>query len=192
MPAPLRTWLRSFRRGTPREDPSECEDPLGWKAASELIDNLNLDKRDKTLVRTRWLCEAKRYEKLWARQRSAYYWLRVFIVTGAATVPVLAGLSVSKIATALVGLGVAILTGLDALFRLDSRWQQARLAAIAMSFEGWEFLELSGKEYKETNHREALKGFMRRLEELNERLSTRRLDLFKVEGREPPSEGGSN
>ena len=57
----------------------------------------------------------------------------------------LAGLGAGRVATAFVGLVVAILTALDSLFRFGFRWQQARRAADAVAFEGWEFLERIGR-----------------------------------------------
>jgi hypothetical protein len=185
MSSPVKEWLRSLVCGTGDDDLN------GWKTAEELIGELDLDEMDRKLLRTRWLHEAKRYEKLWARQRRWYYRLRVLMIIGAATVPVLAGLSVSTLATALVGLGVAILTGLDALFNLDSRWQQGRLAATEIGFEGWQFLELSAKEYEGKDHRDAFRIFLGRLEELNERLATRRLDLFRAQERKSPTPGAT-
>jgi len=93
-----------------------------------------------------------------------YYIIRVPIILGAATVPVLASLSVPKLVTALVGLGVAILSGLDSFLRFGLRWQQQRRAAASIEFEGWQFRELSGHYAKHTAHKDALKVFLGRLE----------------------------
>jgi hypothetical protein len=155
-----------------------------WKAAENLINNLEgLDDTERQIVRTRWLSVAKRYEELWRNERIAYYSFRVPIIIGAATVPVLASLSVPRIATALVGLAVAILTGLDSLFQFGNRWRQGRLAATLITFEGWRFLELSGEAYEKLGRQDAYKLFLTQLEKLNERLSTTRLDLFSDKGR---------
>ena len=150
-----------------------------WEAAENIIGKLEeLDETEREIVRTRWLTEVKQYDRLWQRQRLGYYSLRVPMVVVAATVPLLASLNVPKLTTALAGLAVAILTGLDSLFRLGTRWQQGRLAETRISFEGWRFLELSGEDYRFKKRREAYEIFLTRLEKLNEELSTARLDLF--------------
>lgn len=154
-----------------------------WEAAENLVDNLEgLDDTERQIVRARWLSVAKRYEELWRNQRIAYYAFRAPIIVGAATVPVLAGLSTPKIATALVGLAVAILTGLDSLFQLGNRWRQGRLAATLITFEGWRFLELSGETYGKLGRRDAYQLFLTQLEKLNEHFSTTRLDLYSDKG----------
>jgi hypothetical protein len=90
---------------------------------------------------------------------------------------------VPKIATVLVGLVVAILTALDGLFRLGSRWQQARLAEEMLSSEGWRFIGLTGDAYEGIEQRkDAYKVFLARLEKLNEQLSLMRLGLFSEKG----------
>lgn len=55
-----------------------------------------------------------------------------------------------ELATALVGLSVAILTGLDSLFRLAERWRQARFTAAVMVFEGWRFVGLLRRDLRES------------------------------------------
>jgi hypothetical protein len=162
----------------------------GWETAEELIDGFKeLEKAEREIVRTRWLNEVMLYHHLWKRQRFAYYALRAPMIIGATTVPVLASLSVPKIATVLVGLAVAILTAFDGLFRLGSRWRQARFAEERLSSEGWQFLELAGENYEKAERRAAYKAFLRRIEKLNEQLSMMRLELFdeKDPGEAPAS-----
>lgn len=158
----------------------------GWSAASALISSAEgLTDEQRDFVRTRWLGEARRYDRAWRAQRLGYYSLRVPIIIGAATVPVLASLAVPKLATALVGLAVAILTGIDSLFRLGLRWQQERRAANAIIFEGWQFLELTGPEYQGMSRGAAYTLFLGRLEALNEQLSSKYLELFTEDGQGP-------
>jgi len=88
-------------------------------------------------------------------------------------------LDVPKVATAVVGLGVAILTGLDSFFRYGLRWQQQRLAAAEIEAEGWAFLELSGRYARYPDHEKALTVFLGRLETMHRRLATTYLDLFR-------------
>lgn len=150
-----------------------------WKTAALLIDSVDgLDEQERHILHSRWLNEARRYDELWHKQRLAYFGLRAPMIIGAATVPVLAGLSVPTGITAVTGLAVAILTGFDGLFRLGERWRQGRVAATTITVEGWRFLELSGDIYGVMERRDAYKLFLSRLEEMNERVSMRRVDIF--------------
>jgi len=138
----------------------------------------DLDEKERDIVRLRWLDSAERYDRLWRGHRLIYYGFRVPIIIGAATVPVLASLEVPKVATALVGLGVAILTGLDSFFRFGLLWQQQRRASADLEAEGWEFLELSGPYAEHDEHKGAYTMFLGRLEAMNRQLATSYLDLF--------------
>lgn len=173
-------WLKSTGGG--------ALDRKSWETAEKLVSGLEeLEAAEQDIVRTRWLNESRQYHKLWKSQRFAYYSFRIPMVVGATTVPVLASLSVPKIATVLVGLAVAILTALDGLFRLGSRWRQARFAEEMLSSEGWRFLGLTGETYEKlAGRREAYKVFLARLEKLNEQLAMMRLELFSEKG--PDSE----
>ncbi|HEX4625671.1 MAG TPA: DUF4231 domain-containing protein [Solirubrobacteraceae bacterium] len=167
-----------------RLTPSTWDPGPTWKTTEKVLDG-ELDEAQRSVVKARWLGEAERWQNLWQRQRFIYwYCFRIPIIIGAATVPVLASLSVSKVATALVGLVVAILTGLDSFFTLGTKWQQARLAADATGSEGWRFIELSEDLYKDQTHREAYPKFLTRLERLNGRLARERVDLYSSEGKD--------
>jgi hypothetical protein len=156
-----------------------------WRSAERLLDGLKeLSEQERDVVRTRWLVETRRYDELWQKQRLGYFLLRGLTVVGAAIVPVMVSLSAPKLATALVGVSVAILTGFDSLFRLAERWRQARFAAAVMTFEGWRFLELSGEIYGGLNRRDACQVFLSRLEDVHERISMMRLDIFADGDRE--------
>ena len=161
---------------------------VDWGVVQEKLPTIlvGLDEKELDIVRLRWLESAKRYDELWRAHRQVFYLVRVPIIIGAATVPVLASLSVPKVATAVVGLVVAILTGLDSFFRFGLRWQQQRQAAAEIESEGWEFLELSGTYATHGNHKEAYKQFLGRLEAINRRLATAYLDLFRDTEKRPP------
>jgi hypothetical protein len=151
----------------------------------------DLSEQQREIVRLRWFDEANRYDVLWRQQRFIHYWFRVPIIAGSATVPVLASLSAAKIATVLVGLVVAILSGIDSFFHLGLRWQQQRRAGTTINFEGWQFIELSG-EYQGKSHVSQYETFLGRIEALNQRLSTKYLDIFSDDtGSLPGQRGGT-
>jgi hypothetical protein len=88
------------------------------------------------------------------------------------------------LATALLGLVVAILTGPDSVFRFGLRWQLQRHAAAELEAEGWEFLELSRSDaHKE--HTSAFTLFLGRLEAMNEQIATTYLDIFRDTDKSP-------
>jgi hypothetical protein len=125
--------------------------------------------------------QTKNFERLWRNQRGFYHFLRIPIILGATTIPVLASLSVDRLATALVGLVVAALTGLDSYFQLRDRWQQHRRTATDLESQGWAFLELSG-DYEGKSRREAYKLFIGRLESINNRAAQAYLNIFDRPG----------
>jgi Protein of unknown function (DUF4231) len=173
--------LAALRRLSPEGEAS-------WRDALALIDGLQGPDPDKNLsaeqckfLKSRWVGQTIMYEQLWRSQRGAYYLFRVPIILGATTIPVLASLSAPKLATAIVGLAVAVLTALDSFFQLGSRWQQHRLAATELGFRGWEFLELSGGYAKKTRS-VAYAEFITELESMNKKLATAYLALFRPVG----------
>jgi hypothetical protein len=158
-----------------------------WDDAADVLENdSGLTPAQLKIVQARWIDQGRRSDALWRNQRLAYYAFRVPIIIGAATVPVLASLQVPHLFTAAVGLAVAILTGLDSFLHYGVRWQHQRRAATALTFEGWAFLELTGV-YAERSKDEAYRLFLKRLEELNERLETNYLDLFRESAQNPRS-----
>jgi len=98
---------------------------------------------------------------------------------------VLVSLSADKTTTALIGLGVAILTGLDSFLQLGPRWQQHRQAATKIGFEGWQFAALAGP-YSGKGRAAAYLEFMTNLERLNQSLESTYFELFKAEASKPP------
>jgi hypothetical protein len=168
-----------LRRATQRQ----AQRDRTWQEAAALLDHArDLSSEQKRVIRMRWLEQAETYDRTWRDLRLGHYALRVPIIAGAATVPALAGLAVPRIWTALVGLGVAVLTGFDSFFQFGVRWQLLRKAANAMVSEGWEFVELTGPYSKYTAHSDGFKVFCGRLEALNEHLQANYLDTFRGDG----------
>lgn len=148
-----------------------------WPVIKKGLSDLDAERQE--IVKLRWFEETKNFDLGWRRKRAAHYCFRVPTIIGAATVPVLAGLSVSRYTTAIVGLVVAVLTGLDSFFQLETRWQQQRRSALQLQFEGWQFVELSGDYAQFDTHADAYKRFLKRLEELNLNLSESYIASFR-------------
>jgi hypothetical protein len=150
-----------------------------WDQAEALVKELPISERQRLIITTRWVEHGRRYERMWRSQRGRHYALRVPIILGAATVPVLASLNTAKVATVLVGLAVAVLTGLDSFFSLGTRWQQYRRAATEITFAGWEYLEEKGKYRGETPDK-AFHTFIEELEDLNKRVEIAYINLLRL------------
>jgi hypothetical protein len=150
-----------------------------WDEAEALVHELPMSERQRRIIATRWVEHGRRYERMWRSQRGRHYALRVPIIFGAATVPVLASLDAAKAATVVVGLAVAVLTGLDSFFSLGTRWQQYRRAATEITFAGWELLEEKGKYLGKTPD-EAFHVFIEHLEELNKRVEIAYINLLRL------------
>jgi hypothetical protein len=150
-----------------------------------LIDALGGDTEDSLrpeqcrLLKVRWVEQAKMYDQLWRVQRATYYMVRVPIILGATTIPVLASLGAGRLATALVGLAVALLTALDSFLQLGSRWHQHCRTATELGFEGWMFLERAGAYAGKTTH-QAYQAFVTRLEAMNHKAALTYLSAFRA------------
>jgi hypothetical protein len=156
-----------------------------WREAVTLIDALGADAEDGLspeqcqILKTRWVEQAMMYDQLWRGQRAIYYLVRVPIILGATTIPVLASLSVDKLIVALVGLAVALLTALDSFLQLGPRWHQHSHTATELGFEGWLFLERAGS-YSGKTPRQAYEAFITRLEAMNRKAAFTYLSAFRA------------
>ncbi len=175
-----RSWIGSLLQ-RPSSDVQAC-----WDEARRLIDAMkgqdgqdSLTGEQCEIVLCRWLGQVEMYERLWRGQRNVYYLLRVPIIIGATTIPVLASLKVPTGWTAGVGLAVALLTALDSFFQLGRRWQLHRQAATELGFEGWEFISLIDR-YEKQTRAGAYRLFIAEVENLNKRLATNYLDVFRA------------
>jgi hypothetical protein len=178
-PRPRRlTWSARLGRGRPAVEDS-------WVEASRLIDALGGDGEEDLsaeqcrILKIRWIEQAKMYEQIWRQQRAVYYIVRVPIILGATTIPVLASLGVNKLVTALVGLAVALLTALDSFLQLGSRWHRHCHTATELVFEGWMFLERAGGYAGKSMH-QAYRLFITRLEGMNRRAAFTYLSAFRA------------
>src|SRR5262245_29273597 len=155
---------------------------VNWADIDARLDAIlsDLDDTQRDLIRIRWLQAAQRKERLWRSHRSHYYWMRIPIIIGAATVPVLVSFNIADWNTATVGLHVAILTGLDSFLRYGLRWQQLRHASAEIESEGWRFLVLTGPYAEFPDHKTAYTPFLGNIDTIERRHATDYLDLFRA------------
>jgi hypothetical protein len=180
---PHRAGALPWRSARRRRRDAAVED--SWDEALRLIDALGGEGDDRLspeqcqVLRVRWVEQARMYDQLWRGQRAVYYLVRVPIILGATTIPVLASLGVDKLVTALVGLGVALLTALDSFLQLGSRWHQHCHTATELAFEGWMFLERAGG-YAGKTALQAYRTFITRLEVMNHKAALTYLSAFRA------------
>lgn len=117
-----------------------------------LIDDLELEPRQKRVLRSRWLEQVLWLERKARRARNFYYGLRLTTVIGALLVPALVTISVSddtldawvKAATWVVSLVVAISAAVTQFFHFGERWRSYRRTAERLKAEGWLYFQLGG------------------------------------------------
>jgi hypothetical protein len=178
----VRTWwlIARLQRPTPEVQAS-------WRNARRILRGMrgesprdNVTAKQCEVLESRWIDQTLMYERLWRSQRGVYYLVRVPIILGATTIPVLASLHVPAGWTVGVGLTVAVLTALDSFFQLGARWQLHRHAATELGFEGWEFISLVGRYAKKTRA-SAARDFIAELEVMNKKLALAYLAVFREE-----------
>ena len=138
-----------------------------------LIDGLELPEVRKHALRSRWLDQV-----LWMEGRTARasFWhsiLRVTALVGGILIPVLAGLSIEgslanipHYSIVVLGLVVAISTGLEELFQFGERWRHYRQTVETLKIEGWRFFQLSDPYRRYGDHAQAYPLFADRVEDV--------------------------
>jgi len=118
----------------------------------EAIDSLALDDMQRRFLVARWLDQVTWMEAKSGQARDRYYALRLTTVIGAVVVPGLVGLdavggtieTVSRIATWLVSLVVAISAAVEQFFHFGERWHHYRETTERLKAEGWLYFQLAG------------------------------------------------
>jgi hypothetical protein len=138
-----------------------------------LVDELELDDRQKRFLRTRWLDQTVWFEGKARQSQQRYYALRLIAIVGGLTVPALVSLNVggnsdSAIAWATFALSLLVATAVavEGFFRYGERWRHYRRTAELMKSQGWQFYELAGAFESHRTHRTAFRAFATSVEGL--------------------------
>ena len=99
-PETARSWTRRWLFDPDRSVRAFVE--RSCQEARALVGEIGLDEIQQKIVRSRWVEQGRMYEAVWRRQPFAYRLLRIPIIIGAATLPVLVSLSADKTTTALI------------------------------------------------------------------------------------------
>lgn len=136
-----------------------------------LIDSLDLEERQKHILKSRWLDQVAWTEGKTAHARNWYYGLRLTTIIGGLIVPALIGLNfegtISDIFRWIVfslSLMVAITNAVEEFFQYGERWRHFRRIAEMLKSEGWQFFQLSGSYSRRNSHAHAYEKFASRVE----------------------------
>lgn len=143
------------------------------KAFQRLIDDADLDARERDFLEFRWLNQLAWMEARAASAQRFYYRLRLVTIVGAVLVPALVALNslggwernAVQIGAWVVSLVVAISASVEGFFQFGQRWRSYRSSAERLKSEGWMYMELAGP-YASPSHAEAYATFVSRVEEL--------------------------
>jgi Protein of unknown function (DUF4231) len=139
-----------------------------------LIEELDVDDRQKRFLRSRWLDQVAWLEVKAKQCQQRYYGLRLVAIVGGLIVPALVSLNVrqGKVASPLawttftLSLVVAIAVSLEGFFHYGERWRQYRRTAELLKSHGWQFYELAGAYAGYRSHRTAFRSFAATVEGL--------------------------
>ena len=157
-----------------------------------LIDNAQLDDRQREFMKLRWLDQLTWMESKAGKAQRLYYCLRLVTIVGAVVVPALvAGSTVAgwpgdaaQIGTWIVSLVVAVSAAVEGFFQFGQRWRNYRSTAERLKTEGWLYLQLAGP-YASTA--DAYRMFANRVEELIERNVTVYITEVTAEKQQAPA-----
>jgi hypothetical protein len=140
-----------------------------------LIDDANLDTRQRDFLELRWLDQVTWMEARAAKAQRFYYRLRLVTIVGAVVVPALVALNTlngwpgdaAQIGAWIVSLVVAVSAAVEGFFQFGHRWRNYRSTAERLKTEGWLYLELAGPyAVVDGSHKDAYPTFVSRVEEL--------------------------
>jgi hypothetical protein len=139
-----------------------------------LIDELELDERQKRFMRSRWLDQIVWLEGKAKQSQQRYYALRLVAIVGGLVVPALVSLNVraGTVASATawttfaVSLLVAVAVAVEGFFHYGERWRHYRHTCELLKSHGWQFFELAGAYEGQRDHRTAFRAFAAAVEGL--------------------------
>jgi hypothetical protein len=139
-----------------------------------LIDEFELDDRQKRFMRARWLDQMAWFDRKARQTQRRYYVLRLVAIVGGLVVPALVSLNVrhGQVASAVawttfaLSLVVGISVAVDGFFNYGGRWRQYRRTAELLKGHGWQFFELVGAYSGYQTHNAAFLPFAAAVEAL--------------------------
>jgi hypothetical protein len=148
----------------------------GWvvQEFGGLLDDFDLDERQRLFVRSRWLGQMAWFDAKAKLAQRRYYALRLVAIVGGLIVPALVSLDIHNNTTAstiawttfALSLVVGIAVSVDGFFNYGGRWRQYRRTSELLKGQGWQYFELIGIYSGYPNHRAAFPRFAAAVEAL--------------------------
>jgi hypothetical protein len=153
--------------------PAKAETPIvNEEELGKVIDALDLDDRQKSYLKRRWLHHLVLVHEHFLLNQTCYFGFRRIIVICGVTIPVLSTLSMNDaftpyptIVIAILGAVVAGSAAWEGVKNYGGVWQEKWRTVELMLVEGWQFFELSGDKYQSYKaHRLAFTRFVTEVE----------------------------
>jgi hypothetical protein len=148
----------------------------GWvvQEFGGLLDDFDLDERQRLFVRSRWLGQMAWFDSKAKLAQRRYYALRLVAIVGGLIVPALVSLDIHNNTTAstiawttfALSLVVGIAVSVDGFFNYGGRWRQYRRTSELLKGQGWQYFELIGIYSGYPSHRAAFPRFAAAVEAL--------------------------
>ena len=138
-----------------------------------IIEKLHLSDLQKEFLRLRWLDQVLWMEERANKAKVLYYILRLTTIVGGVIIPALVSFSLPfwdaiTWVVFVLSLLVAISAALEGFLRYGEQWRHYRLKVELLKNEGWLFVQLSGRHYRNCpNHAKAYRRFAQRIERWN-------------------------
>ena len=134
-----------------------------------LIDKVQLNDIDKESLRVQWVNELNYADKKAVQSRRMFTCIKLIVFIAGVLIPVFANihlqfcagnLSIDNVLiTTLLGICVAIGTGVSQIFKYEDRWNLYRRNAELLKSEGENFFGLGGAYRNALDHQHALRDF---------------------------------
>jgi hypothetical protein len=167
------------------------------KELRAVVDSLQVSELHKSYLKSRWLDQVLWMEGKAQQNSYRHHALRVVTLICGLIIPVLAGLSLdaalstfTKYSIVVLGLVVAISTGLEELFQFGTKWRHYRQTVEGLKIEGWRFFQLADRYRRFASHAEAYPSFADRIEDIFH--SDTQVYIAEVVARDRAAEDGKN
>lgn len=144
---------------------------------TELFDTLDLDKRQKRFLQSRWMDQVLWMDSKATECRNRYYQFRLTAIVLGVIVPILVGISPADknqqqfLKALTIGFSgmVAVSAAVEEFFHYGDRWYHYRRTVESLKSQGWQYFQLSGFYQAYQNHDQAFSVFVSQIEEIIQR-----------------------
>ncbi|RMF80224.1 MAG: DUF4231 domain-containing protein [Chloroflexi bacterium] len=145
---------------SPLEDRQYAQEQT--ESFNNVIDRLDLEARQKEIIKERWVDLIVWTGKRANRERNANEIIRWWQIALGILIPVLVNVSTSSFSTTVItiaGVVIVFLTAIAQFRRPDERWRHYRILNERYRDELWNYLSLTGERYQGKTHAETFQAF---------------------------------